>query len=91
MFVYVYMHVHVSISFNEHFKWRNKALTTRIYTVQWRQRDPVHCRCAIRYSYLKIPRCKSILGLPEMFCSLVIDEIKCFEGGHFTLEGDSLP
>ena len=31
---------------------------------------------------------KSILGL---FPSLVIDEIKCFEGGHFTLEGDSLP
>ena len=25
------------------------------------------------------------------FPSIVIDEIKCYEGGHFTLEGDSLP
>ena len=35
--------------------------------------------------------CKSTLGLHKMFPSLVIDEIKCYEGGHFTLEGDSLP
>ena len=35
--------------------------------------------------------CKFILELHEMYPSLVIDEIKCYEGGHFTLEGDSLP
>ena len=35
--------------------------------------------------------CKSILGLHAMFPSLVIDEIKCYERGLFTLEGDSLP
>ena len=48
--------------------------------------------CVIQY--LKIPPCKSILGLYKRFPSLVIDEIKYYKGGGrggpFTPEGDSL-
>ena len=52
----------------------------------------MYCHCVIRY--LKIPPCKSILGLYKRFPSLVIDEIKCYKGGGrggpLTPEGDSL-
>ena len=36
--------------------------------------------------YHRIVHCKSIVGL---YSSLVMDELKCYEGAHFTLEGDS--
>ena len=48
------------------------------------QRDPVYDTAHVfENTTLFSVHCKSILGLHEMFPSLVIDEIKCYEGGHF--------
>ena len=41
--------------------------------------------------YLKIPPFCTLLVHIRIALKVSQHEIKCYEGGHFTLEGDSLP
>ena len=74
----------VLVSTDEHFKRRSDmhaALTTdrsqELLSNGVNARDPMHVVAVVQY-------CNT------SFLVIHVDEIKCYEGGHFTLEGDSL-